>query len=398
MDNAVIAIKTADGSRFPILDRNDRGRKRVVLTTSRDNQERVQIDMYQGDRDDLANAEYVGSLVIDDIDAASAGSVEISLILGIDDRGQLQARAQNLSNGDTQSLSISLDQTDETGSEASVESSSEELPDFSLDDEESFDLSAELEEPPVFDPDESSPESADDTEFGGPDLDDLAFELPEEDDSEFDQASGDVGESEQPFSGEFDAEGEDDELSPLEAESEYDELESLEGASEDEEPASLEAASDYEAPASLEAAGDELTPVEDEEAAPARAETEDFSFDEFDSPYADQRLASHAATEPGIEDEEGETADEADAPVAPAGPSSIYFVAYMLLGLAILAGLVYLIYGAFQAEPVPPLESAVDLGLAWWPLPFIGGQRAVRQFLTPLRKLARIIRGECATG
>ena len=382
MDNAVIAIKTADGSRFPILDRNDRGRKRVVLTTSRDNQERVQIDMYQGDRDDLANAEYVGSLVIDDIDAASAGSVEISLILGIDDRGQLQARAQNLSNGDTQSLSISLDQTDETGSEASVESSSEELPDFSLDDEESFDLSAELEEPPVFDPDESSPESADDTEFDGPDLDDLAFELPEEDDSEFDQASGDVGESEQPFSGEFDAEGEDEEPSPLEAASEYDELESLEGASE------------YEEPASLEAASDELTPVEGKEAAPARAETEDFSFDEFDSPYADQRLASHAATEPGIEDEEGETAGEADSSVASAGPSSIYFVAYMLLGLAILAGLVYLIYGAFQAEPVPPLESAVGFGLSSWPVPFIGGHRAVRRFPAPLRKLARLIRGE----
>lgn len=345
MANAVIAIKTADGSRFPILDRNDRGRKRVVLTTSRDNQERVQIDMYQGDRDDLANAEYIGSLVIDEIKPASAGSLEFSLVVGIDEGGELQARAQNLSNGDIQSLSIRLDRVDESAPEASAEAGSEELPDFSFDDEESFDLETELEEPPVFDPDESSDESV----FDGPEPDDLAFELPDEDVSEFEEARtpADTGDGGNAFTAASGSHGEEAVRT---------------GAGEDE-------------------------PVR------PRGETEDFSFDEFDTPYEDERVDPDATTDASVGEPE-ELAGEPDSRVAPAaGPSSIYFVAYMLLGLAILAGLVYLIYGAFQAEPVPPLESAAGIRLASLPVPFIGAHWAVRKPATLFRRVVRHFRG-----
>ena len=43
-----IGIKLADGSFYSVLEQDFTGRKKLVVTTSRDNQDSVQIDLYRG--------------------------------------------------------------------------------------------------------------------------------------------------------------------------------------------------------------------------------------------------------------------------------------------------------------------------------------------------------------
>ena len=127
-NTATIGIKIANGSYYPILQEGQVSRKRLVLTTVKDDQESVQIDLYKGAGDEIEDAVYIGSLVIEDIEPASAGDPEIELTLGLDGEGNLSATAGDNSTGDTQSLSVSMESLDEQGIY--------DIPEFDLD--ESF--------------------------------------------------------------------------------------------------------------------------------------------------------------------------------------------------------------------------------------------------------------------
>ncbi len=142
MEETTIGIKIADGSFVPVFDREFRGKRRLVLTTVRDNQESVQIDLYQGTGEGLEGPEYIGSLVVENVSPAPKGSPEVNLLVGIDDAGNLNATATDSSSGEYQSLSVSL---------ASLDAGKGELPDFSLeepaiDDDFDFDFSESEEE------------------------------------------------------------------------------------------------------------------------------------------------------------------------------------------------------------------------------------------------------------
>jgi Hsp70 protein/LysM domain len=114
-NTATIGIKIANGSYYPILQEGQVSRKRLVLTTVKDDQESVQIDLYKGAGDEIEDAVYIGSLVIEDIESAAAGEPEIELTLGLDGEGNLSATAGDNSTGDTQSLSVSMESLDEQG-------------------------------------------------------------------------------------------------------------------------------------------------------------------------------------------------------------------------------------------------------------------------------------------
>ena len=114
-DRATIGIKIANGSYYPILVEGEASRKRLVLTTVKDEQASVQIDLYKGRGEEIEDAVYIGSLVIEDIEAAPGGEPEIELILGLDDEGNLTATAGDNKTGDTQSLSVSMESLDEQG-------------------------------------------------------------------------------------------------------------------------------------------------------------------------------------------------------------------------------------------------------------------------------------------
>lgn len=134
MAGSVIGIKIADGSFFPVFERSHTGKKKLVLTTVNDNQDSVQIDLYQGEGESMDGAEYIGSLVVGNIQAAAKGEPEINLVLGIDGEGNLNATATDAATGEYESLSVSLE---------SLEEDLYTLPDFQLE-EESLDEAEQL--------------------------------------------------------------------------------------------------------------------------------------------------------------------------------------------------------------------------------------------------------------
>jgi nucleoid-associated protein YgaU len=108
LGDSTIGIKVADGTYYPVLEHGFTGRKKLVLTTAKDNQARVQIDLYRGNGSTLSQARYIGSLIIENIPAAAQGQPEIELFIGIDDDGQLSAEANDTSTGESQRFATSL--------------------------------------------------------------------------------------------------------------------------------------------------------------------------------------------------------------------------------------------------------------------------------------------------
>ncbi|MFO7780311.1 MAG: Hsp70 family protein [Spirochaetia bacterium] len=161
MAGSVIGIKIADGSFFPVLERSHTGKKKLVLTTVNDEQDSVQIDLYQGEDTSMEGAEYIGSLVVSSIQPAAKGEPEINMVLGIDAEGNLNATATDATTGEYESLSVSLESLDEEPYA---------LPDFQLE-ESSLDELDELDEAERlndfdtdFDTDEDLGESLDEIE------------------------------------------------------------------------------------------------------------------------------------------------------------------------------------------------------------------------------------------
>ena len=107
-----IGIKIADGTFFPVLEGKTDKKKRLVLTTVKDNQTSVQIDLYEGLGDNFENPSYVGTMVIDDIAPAEKGTPEIEMIIGMDDGNVLNATAKDLASGAEESLNVSVESFD----------------------------------------------------------------------------------------------------------------------------------------------------------------------------------------------------------------------------------------------------------------------------------------------
>ena len=125
MEISKIGIKIADGTFYPVLDAGATEKKRLTVTTVKDNQEQVQIDLYRGEEKSFDNADYIGSLMIEDIAPSPKGEPEIEVILGIDDEGNLNAVASESTSGNKQSLSMSLENL---GTEGAYK-----VPEFELD-------------------------------------------------------------------------------------------------------------------------------------------------------------------------------------------------------------------------------------------------------------------------
>jgi len=122
-----IGIKVADGTIFPVVEEGFSGQKKLILTTVRDNQTAVQIDLYKGGGEKAEQSNYVGTLVIENIEPAPKGNPEVEVVLGVDDSGNLNARASDILTGEQQSLSVSL--------ESLLPQGSYDIPEFALDEE-----------------------------------------------------------------------------------------------------------------------------------------------------------------------------------------------------------------------------------------------------------------------
>ena len=122
-----IGIKLANGDFFSISKENSAEKKRIVLTTVHDDQKSVQIDLYKSYVKTMADAQYIGSIVVENIAKKPKGepSIEMNLSSGTD--GTVSATAVDLDNPSNENqLSVSLQ---------SLEEDSTEYPDFEMDDE-----------------------------------------------------------------------------------------------------------------------------------------------------------------------------------------------------------------------------------------------------------------------
>ena len=122
-----IGIKIANGEFYPVLEEGSTVKKRLVLTTVHDGQRSVQIDLYRSDSRSMADAAYIGSLVVENIGVKPKGEPSIELVIGSDGGDELSAEAVDLDangEGERQRLSVSLQALDGTDTY--------EIPDFQL--------------------------------------------------------------------------------------------------------------------------------------------------------------------------------------------------------------------------------------------------------------------------
>jgi hypothetical protein len=123
-----IGLKIANGEFYPLLEENSTVKKRLVLTTVHDNQPSVQIDLFRSSNNVITDAQYIGSLVVENIMPMPKGEPSIEMIVSSNENGEIIADAIDLDtgeNGEHYVLTVSLKSLDETARDM-------EIPDFEL--------------------------------------------------------------------------------------------------------------------------------------------------------------------------------------------------------------------------------------------------------------------------
>ena len=113
-----IGIKTANGDFYPIIEENSTLKKRLILTTAHDRQASVQIDLFRSISRSMLDAQYIGSLAVDNLRPKPKGEPSIEMLIAGDSEGNINADAYDLdAGGEHHSLNISLKTLDSTGLE-----------------------------------------------------------------------------------------------------------------------------------------------------------------------------------------------------------------------------------------------------------------------------------------
>lgn len=107
----MIGIRLADHSIFPVLTADGPEGKRVVLTTARDTQERVDIELVQSDDHDIDRRRPVmlGRVTLDDLQREPGDEPEIDVVLRLTSSGTLDVTATNRATGTVHSVSIDVE-------------------------------------------------------------------------------------------------------------------------------------------------------------------------------------------------------------------------------------------------------------------------------------------------
>jgi nucleoid-associated protein YgaU len=125
---STIGIKIANGEFYSIVEENVPAKKRLILTTVHDKQRSVQIDLYKSFTQTMADALYIGSLVVENIYPKTRGEPSIELVISSNENGEISADAVDMDSGpDGQHnyLSVSLRSLEESAREP-------DIPDFEL--------------------------------------------------------------------------------------------------------------------------------------------------------------------------------------------------------------------------------------------------------------------------
>jgi len=110
-----IGIKIANGDFYPIIEENSPVKRRLVLTTVHDKQNNVQIDLFRSISKSMLDAQYIGSLVVENLSSRPKGEPSIEMIISADDEGNISAEAYDLDSGpdgERHTLNVSLQNMD----------------------------------------------------------------------------------------------------------------------------------------------------------------------------------------------------------------------------------------------------------------------------------------------
>lgn len=104
----MIGIKLADGSFYPLLEEGVPAKKTLDLTTARDNQTAIMVDLYRSETSSMEDAEYAATLQIDNLVAHPNGEPDISFTVALDENNKLFAEINDGESGGHNTVTVSL--------------------------------------------------------------------------------------------------------------------------------------------------------------------------------------------------------------------------------------------------------------------------------------------------
>jgi hypothetical protein len=143
-----IGIKLADGSFYPILEEGIPKKRILDLTTVKDNQTTVQIDLYRSDTGSMEDAEYVDTLQVTKLNPHPNGEPDLHLSVGLDENNELSAEVVDSETGiksetQVQLVSRTLAERENPTNFEVTDDSNFSLPENAIDDSELAVLEAE---------------------------------------------------------------------------------------------------------------------------------------------------------------------------------------------------------------------------------------------------------------
>ena len=196
-----IGIKLADGTFYPVLEEGEPKKRMLDLTTAKDNQTKVQIDLYRSENGTMEDAEYVDTLEVTKLNPHPNGEPELHLSVGLDEENHLTAEVVDPETGKKSETEVTLvsrteaERGENTDSEVtsaivSEENVAETHDEATFSPDELPDMGTTLEDMPSFSFDHSESVAASETDDSGetegidgalPDFSDLDNDFPVED-------------------------------------------------------------------------------------------------------------------------------------------------------------------------------------------------------------------------
>ena len=107
-----IGIKIANGEFYPLLEENSPAKKKLTLTTVHDRQKSVQIDLFRSISKTMLDAQYIGSIVVENIRPKTKGEPSIEMVISSDIDGNIAADAVDIETGEHHALNVALESGD----------------------------------------------------------------------------------------------------------------------------------------------------------------------------------------------------------------------------------------------------------------------------------------------
>ena len=103
-----IGIKLADGTFYPVLEEGEVKTRRLELSTAKDNQTKVQIDLYRSETGTMDDAEYLDTLEITNLNPQLIADTSLNLSVGLDENNELTAAVVDSETGEKSEVQVQL--------------------------------------------------------------------------------------------------------------------------------------------------------------------------------------------------------------------------------------------------------------------------------------------------